>query len=191
MVPENWGWENGPIENFQFVFLLFGIYASWRASRTYKADRRLRTWWLWSIGAWLLIIGREISWGRSLFPITPSGVMPVFKTRQEIWFGPYIHVGVFFALLVVLAGLAWNFDWKKLKATIRIPVYDAVAFCFCFLGFSLFEHDIIDVPDQYNIRMEELGEVIAYWCLACIVYLNGNKPESESGENENDEVAKE
>lgn len=46
MVPESWGWENGVIENFQFVFLFFGVFASWRASKTYNDDPVLKDWWL-------------------------------------------------------------------------------------------------------------------------------------------------
>ena len=178
LVPETWGWENGPIENFQFAFLLFGIYASWRASRTYKDDDVLRGWWLWSILAWLIIIGREMSWGRNFFPATPPGEVPVFLGREELSFGPFIHPLIFFSALILVVGLAWNFDWKKLKTTIRIPVYDATAFVICFLCFTLFEQDVIDVPDEYNMRMEEIGETIAYWCLVNIVYLNGFREKS-------------
>lgn len=174
-IPESWGWENGPVENFQFVFLAFGIYASWRASRTYKDDKLLHAWWLWSIGAWILIIGRELSWGRSFFPSTPPGVAPEFLSKEEIWFGPYVHPCVFLVLVVLLAGLVWNFSWEKLKATVRIPIWDAISFFVCFLCFSLFEQDVIDVPDEYNMRMEEVGETIAYWNLACIVFLNSFK----------------
>lgn len=116
---------------------------------------------------------------------------PLFYRKEELWFGPYIHVCVFFVLVLVLSGLAWNFSYEKLKANVRIPVWDALVFFVCFLGFSLFEQDIIDVPDEYNMRMEEVGEAIAYWSLACIVYLNSFKPVVEKTEKERDDVVKE
>lgn len=101
VLPIDWSWENGPLEMAQnivlaFSFILMMVYA-WRAT-----ERELRQFWLWLSPVWLLMLGRELSWGRVFFPthIGPEG--PVFLAKDQIPFGSFINPAICLIVLVVL-----------------------------------------------------------------------------------------
>lgn len=64
-LPQNAARENGPIENFQLVLLAVGIYLCWQAM---KKTRVSMDKYIWQAGMlfYILLFGRELSWGRAL-----------------------------------------------------------------------------------------------------------------------------
>ena len=73
-LPQNIARENGPIENFQLVLLAVGVYLCWQAMKktNIKYDR-----YIWQAGMlfYILLFGRELSWGRALL-MHDDGTMP-------------------------------------------------------------------------------------------------------------------
>lgn len=87
--PVEWGWENGVVENAQVVVLLAGLFF---AARTWlrgpKGDAS--TLALCLIPVWMLLVGRELSWG-SVF-LDPLGFGPdgpIYSSRV-LWYRPMV-----------------------------------------------------------------------------------------------------
>lgn len=73
-LPVNAGWENGFIESIQLSFLLMG--AGVAAYVGYNEPRAQWRWFAWMvIPVWLLLVGRELSWGAT-FLVAPTGIDP-------------------------------------------------------------------------------------------------------------------
>ncbi|MPN32983.1 hypothetical protein SDC9_180466 [bioreactor metagenome] len=89
LLPLHWGWENGPLENFQVLMLLVGgATAAWAALR--QSDRAVRVFWWMAAVIWLILVGRELAWGAALLP--PMGFDdhgPIISSRV-LWYRPAV-----------------------------------------------------------------------------------------------------
>ena len=86
-LPENLGWENGPLENTQVFILLAGcLFAIWAGYKEKKTQIR----WFWCLSAafWLILVARELSWGAVFMEpleILISGE-PVYSASKQLWY---------------------------------------------------------------------------------------------------------
>lgn len=124
MLPSNWGWENGAVENAQIAVLLLGfMLALWRWVSMPRRDvstgladssvaRRLAAA---AMPFWLLCAVRETSWGATLLTVplpTPEG--PYFTSRL-LWYHPLILP----AVLIVMVGIGIAFFRWRLATPLR------------------------------------------------------------------------
>lgn len=126
------------------------------------------------MATWILILGRELSWGRTFFRISPPGDPPLYIAKGDLSYGFLINPVVGVLIVAVVVGLVWNFRWKKARGNLRVPFWDAAIFVFVTLGFNLAERGFLPVTPPDGMVLEELGETIAYWCLFSVVYFNAN-----------------
>jgi len=104
--PVEWGWENGVVENAQVLVLLAGLFFAFQAWR-HGPKGDASTLALCLLPVWLLLTGRELSWG-SVF-LDPLGFGPdgpIYSSRV-LWYRPLVPP---FAGLLLLGSLwlAWR-----------------------------------------------------------------------------------
>ncbi|BDH46224.1 hypothetical protein TUM12370_22680 [Salmonella enterica subsp. enterica serovar Choleraesuis] len=117
------------IENFQSIWLLFGLFFTWFYSRPKTLPEGMSNFWKWAVLWWLVLFGRGISWGR-------------------VYFRHHNHF-VFHAIAVVLIGslLVMFFRQKELRREVRyklthneIPYWTLFLTILGFLGSDCVEH---------------------------------------------------
>ncbi len=177
-LPAWYGWENGPIENTQVFILIVGAVLSWLASRRNCDNRKIRNLWLWSIPVWLLMVGRELSWGRVFFdPVSIGPEGPTFPSIHEIWYGQYVYPILSIIIIATLIGLWRNFNWVYIKQKMyEISVLDGVLVIVgAIVSQLIFDRDLIMMLKSYSQMLEEWSELIVYWCMVSIVFVAGFK----------------
>lgn len=161
LLPPQWGWENGPLEWLQVVVLSVGLVLSalWAYQARSDNDAAGYRMWFWSLPAWVLIIGRELSWGRVFFLAGMNESGPILLRLSDLRFGYLVHPTL--ALIVVvwlIAGYKHNIyrDIYKLLTRPGFPFNDVimtlVACIIGRIGEKIFHRPVI----------EELAENIAY-----------------------------
>ncbi len=168
--PGWWSWENGPLENGQVVILVSGVILTRFIVRHNAHDRRMRNFWLWTIPLWLLVIARELSWGRVFFePIVIGGSGPVFPALRDVWYGDYVYPVNTVIILTTLVQLWRNCQWSKLRQ-LQFPAVDVVLLIAAALASQLvFEKTLIPAFSAYSQMLEEGAEFIVYWCMVSIL----------------------
>lgn len=154
-LPENIARENGPIENFQLVLIFIGACLCWRAMKnSYNLDK-----YIWQAGIlfYMLLFGRELSWGRALL-MRADGTVP--KWSELGLYGqvahPLIGIAIIYLLFLFYRGRFFSF----LK-NIKIPLWDLI-FLFLFIV-------LVDVSEHYDFSVfhgmidEELFECAMYF----------------------------
>ena len=168
-LPPWWGWENGPIENTQVVILCIGAFVSFFAAQNSQKNRQVRNFWLWQIPIWALVIGRELSWGRVFYPVAIGAKHLSFLSIHQLWYGQFVYPIVAAVTLISLFGLWRNFNrslWEKLN----LPAIDMFLFTLAVIASHyIFEKSVIIALKPYTEVLEELAELIAYWCMVSIV----------------------
>ena len=102
VIPLEWSWENGIIENAQVLVLLAGLVLAGRAWERSPKDGAAMLG-LCAMPVWFLLAARELSWGAVFLPplgFGPEG--PVFSSRVL----PYRPLVPAVAGLLLLASLA-------------------------------------------------------------------------------------
>lgn len=176
-LPSGWGWENGPIENIQVLILAFGLACSLLAAYLSRDDKKIRNLWGYSVLIWLLMIGRELSWGRVFFEpviIGPNG--PGFPSIHQIWYGNFVYPLNTLAIIVLLAGVWRNFEPGNLKRSISISAIDGLVLIIAATASQLvFEKELIPELAFCSQILEEISELLVYWSLVSIVLVAGCK----------------
>ncbi|MEL7634792.1 MULTISPECIES: hypothetical protein [Sporomusa] len=175
LLPEWCGWENGLIENSQVAILIFGAFLSWRLAHHNRDDRQIHNLCLWMIVVWLMMVGRELSWGRVFFePITTGPDGPTFPSIHAIWYGRYVYPVLTVIIISTLIGLWRNFNWEHIKQKVYISTIDGVLLIIAAIASQLiFERNLILLLKPYSQVLEELSELIVYWCMVSILMANG------------------
>jgi hypothetical protein len=98
-VPWHIGNENGIFEIIQSILLVIASFIC--IAKTCRAKGRTRYLWIAGTFFCLLMLGRELSWGRVFFPVDAEGMFPPIKA---IPYGPFVHptVKVLLAATVIL-----------------------------------------------------------------------------------------
>lgn len=176
-LPAWWGWENGPVENTQVVILIVGAVLSFFAARHNYDDSQTCKLWLWTIPVWLLMVGRELSWGRVFFdPVTVGPDGPIFPSIHAIWYGQYVYPVNTVIISSTLYGLWYYCNWSKIKQTWCIPAIDGTLLILAAIASQLvFERNLILALEPYSQLLEEWSEMIVYWCMISILMVTGFK----------------
>jgi hypothetical protein len=115
-LPCSWSWEDGPVENAQVIILAVGMVLSLWWGYKAKAVKHIAfaRFWIWMALGWLILVGRELSWGRVLFVMNPGSHEPAFISLHDLKFGFIIR------LLPIILMLLWVFGLIRSKFY-RIP----------------------------------------------------------------------
>lgn len=155
-LPQNIARENGPIENFQLVLLVIGMCLCWQALKKASVQKDK---YIWQAGMlfYLLLFGRELSWGRALL-MRSDGTMPQWSELGFV--GQLAHpvIGIAIVLLLILfyRGGFWRF-----LTTVKIPMWDLI--------FLVLFVVLVDISEHYDCSIfhgeidEELFECAMYF----------------------------
>lgn len=169
-IPASWGWENGPLEWLQVVILSIGALLSGKWWHEAKTDRQQHCarFFAWSIPLWLLMVGRELSWGRVFFPvgINPASG-PFFAPVSQLPYGPVVYPAIatviLFWLFAVIRYKLWKIPYTLYRQD-RFPAGDFLLVIFSFLLAHFAERML------HFMILEEIGETVAYLALMLTAY---------------------
>lgn len=89
-LPVQAGWENGFFEMLQNVVLGAGVLVSLLMA-TMRRKHVQRNVWLGVALIWLLMLGRELSWGAVFLPpVSMDSISGPYFSSQLLWYRPYI-----------------------------------------------------------------------------------------------------
>lgn len=171
VVPPQWAWENGIIEDGDVVVLGIGFawaLVAWLGTRQRQAALLARC----VVPVWAILIGRELSWGAVLFaPASMTAAGPVF-TSHDLWYRPFVT-----PVLVALA--AWS-AWSAVRCRLdcqlhavlasgRFPWPSLLVVLAAAVGSTCAEGHLtawLAVPHAQ--RFEELVELVGYCALVAV-----------------------
>ncbi|QNP47221.1 hypothetical protein [Diaphorobacter aerolatus] len=118
VLPANWGWENGPLENAQALMLFAGaVTAMWAAVRQTEASTRA-LWWTAAL-VWLVMAGRELAWGAAF--LAPRGFDdhgPIVSS-SVLWYRPAVPWICAALLLIGLTAMWRSSAWSRVVARLH------------------------------------------------------------------------
>lgn len=159
ILPVQAGWENGLIANAQIVLLALGFLSSMDYGYYYFGKKA------YAFGClFLLMMARELSWGRVFFPngkITEMG--PEFISMHNIPGHDVINFFIGLAIFSVALFLYKSVDWKNFFK-IPIPIVTLLIMIIAFFGQILSEKCLfVFLSHARNQIAEELFEAIIYF----------------------------
>lgn len=172
-LPVSWGWENGPLENFQAVILLVGMWVAVMAAWQQRGMSAGNIWWVAAM-FWLGMLGRELAWGAVFLPA--QGFDPESGPRYTssiLWWKPavmWVCLGMLGACaywvlryrLVPRVLMRWlrerAMPWGCLGIFVLAMVLSAMAEGHAKLP-------IFHLPEMTLMAMEEMAECWAYLAL--------------------------
>lgn len=169
-LPLSWGWENSPLEWSQVVILLMGAFLSGKWGQEAKSGGRHQhaRFFTWAIPLWLLMAGREMSWGRVFYPLgTNAETGPFFVTVSQLPYGPIVYpvltiiIGVW--LLAVIRYKLYAIPYELFRQR-RFPIPE-----FLLIIFSIIVANIAEKHMHFEI-MEEIVECVAYLSIILTEY---------------------
>ena len=169
-LPSSWGWEDSPLEWSQVVILSMGALLSvkwWQEAKAAGQYQHAR-FFAWATPLWLLMAGREMSWGRVFYPVGFNETTgPFFLSVSQLPYAPIVYP----AITVVI--VMWLFTVTKHKLYVvpyelfrqgRFPIAE-----FLLVIFSFGVANIAEKLMHYEI-MEEIVECVAYLSLILTAY---------------------
>lgn len=161
-LPSSLGEENGPIEIVQVAVLFIGAFICMGKART--SEGRTRCLWYAGILFFLLLAGRELSWGRVFMePIRP-GIYPPVK---DLPYGPLVHPMIGVTMVAIIALIIRGKIVRYLR-THSIPVTALIlAVITAFLAVD--DEHLNLIPWETDMVIEEFCELLAYALLAYIM----------------------
>lgn len=167
-----WGREGGILENAQVLTLGAGFVAAMLAFRRTRPGRTALLA-LWAAPIWLLLAGRELSWGRVLLPQPGLEATHSLTAHGILWLQHLVRPG---AVLLVLALLlaAWRY---RLDEVVRAGLSRHTPWlCFAValaaaLGSTCAEGHMscsLGLAAGRSVVFEELAELLAYVSLVMI-----------------------
>ncbi|WP_094605091.1 hypothetical protein SPSIL_031380 [Sporomusa silvacetica DSM 10669] len=169
-LPPSWGWEDSPLEWSQVVILSIGalLTAKWQQEAKSDGQYDHARFFIWAIPLWLLMVGREMSWGRVFYPVGIDPITgPSFIPVSQL---PYSSI-VYPVIAAVI--LSWLFAVIKYKLLVvpyklyqqgRFPTGEFLLVIFSFIVANIAEKQL-----HFEI-MEEIVEDVAYLSLIIIAY---------------------
>lgn len=172
MLPSGWGREGGILENAQVLVLMAGAVAGFAAFQRLRPDR-LGLLALWSAPVWLLLAGRELSWGRVLLPAPDSHLATGALMSGLLWLQACVKPGA----IVLALGLLYS-AWRYRIDTIvraafarRMPWLCLAIGLAAALGSTCAEGHMncsFGLVAARSALLEELVELVAYVALFMI-----------------------
>ena len=169
-LPVSWGWENSLLEWLQVAILALGLLLTcvwWQEARS-AGDIPAARFLMWAIPLWLLMIGRELSWGRVFYPSGFHAIDgPSFLPLSQLPYGPFVNPLIAVIIVVWLCGVIKYGLYKvpyKLVQERNFPVTALVITIFAFVSAELGERHL------HLQNMEEFDECLAYLGLILTAY---------------------
>lgn len=169
-LPLTWGWENGPLEWSQVVILATGALLTgywWQEAISSRRFHHARLF-AWAMPLWLLMIGRELSWGRVFFQAGLDPIEgPYFISVAQLPYGKFVYP----VLAIII--LSWLFAVIKYKLYAipyelfrqgRFPTGEFILVILSFVTAYIAEQHL------HKAIMEELVECVAYLSLVLTAY---------------------
>ncbi|MBQ5587785.1 MAG: hypothetical protein IIU73_04115 [Selenomonadales bacterium] len=160
-VPWHIGNENGIFEILQSILLVIASFIC--IAKSCRAKGRTRYLWIAGTIFCLLMLGRELSWGRVFFPVDAEGKFPPI---EAIPYGPFVHPTVKVLLLATVILLIRGRLFTYLR-THKLP-WDMIILLVITIVTVLDADKIRLIPFANDMLVEEMGETYAY---AVFVYL--------------------
>lgn len=118
LLPSAWALENGVVENLQVAVLAFGgLCAAWQARHAAtRADALLAAC---MVPLWMLLAGRELSWGAAFLAPTGDVHGVALYSSRYLWYKPAVAPLATLAVLVVAATMwrhrLWRHAWRLVR----------------------------------------------------------------------------
>lgn len=169
-LPLTWGWENGPLEWSQVVILATGALLTGRWWQEAISSRRFHhaRLFAWAMPLWLLMIGRELSWGRVFYQAGLDPIEgPYFISVAQLPYGKFVYP------VLAMIILSWLFAVIKYKLYAipyelfrqgRFPTSEFILVVLSFVIAYIAEQHL------HKAIMEELVECVAYLSLVLTAY---------------------
>ena len=159
-LPQQYGYENGLLENMQMIVLFIGLYFAFSS----KVNKKF---FIFAGLVLIILMLREVNCGRTLFFPIP-GVENAFYGWKDIKYGYLAHpiYGLYITSVVVY--FLWNklfiTLWHIIK-TVKFPIWDVLLMISGMVGGLYAEHVL------NNMVLEEMTELLFYTALVGIIYL--------------------
>jgi len=167
VIPLEWSWENGVIENAQVVVLLAGLVFAGQAWRRGSRDGAAMLG-LCAMPVWFLLAGRELSWGAVFLPplgFGPEG--PVYSSRV-LFYRPLVPA-IAGVLLLAAFATGWHHGvhryLKRVVAGKGFPWMCVVIVLGAAFGSSAGEGHVPAFARDWIAHsqvLEELSELVGY-----------------------------
>ncbi|MDF2927821.1 MAG: hypothetical protein K0Q75_59 [Anaerospora sp.] len=193
LLPVSWGWENSFLEWLQVVILAVGLVLNckWWHDAKSKGHHESACFLFWASPLWLLMVGRELSWGRVFYPNgfdTVNG--PSFVSLAQLPYGaivnPMLAVIIVVWLFAVIKYDLYKLPYKLLKEK-NFPISE-LAISILALAVAGFGEKKLHLP-----VMEEFDECLSYLGLILTAYCVNKalqtKPSLEQGDGWRNETS--
>lgn len=171
VLPIEYSYENHFLENLEVVILFLGIVICIGKIRDFILYDSIK-FYVASIIIYILMIGRELSWGRVFYPIgMDKNGEQIFVKVHELWYGSVVYpmVGILILIVLILLGV-YFYQSRRQGICWYIPLGEFLFFIVTsILGQCVFDRGLVQFGN-YNQLLEENCEIIAYIALICCTY---------------------
>ena len=171
ILPIEYSYENHFLENLEVVILFLGIVICIGKIRDFILYDSIK-FYVASIIIYILMIGRELSWGRVFYPIgMDKNGEQIFVKVHELWYGSVVYpmVGILILIVLILLGV-YFYQSRRQGICWYIPLGEFLFFIVTsILGQCVFDRGLVQFGN-YNQLLEESCEIIAYIALVCCTY---------------------
>lgn len=171
VLPIEYSYENHFLENLEVVILFLGIVICIGKIRDFILYDSIK-FYIASIIIYILMIGRELSWGRVFYPIgIDKNGEQIFVKVHELWYGSVVYpiVGILILIALILLGV-YFYQSRRQGICWYIPLGEFLFFIVTsILGQFVFDRGLVQFGN-YNQLLEESCEIIAYIALICYTY---------------------
>ncbi|HRM59747.1 MAG TPA: hypothetical protein PK232_07030 [Megamonas funiformis] len=171
VLPIEYSYENHFLENLEVVILFLGIAICIGKIRDFILYDSIK-FYVASIIIYILMIGRELSWGRVFYPIgIDNNGEQIFVKVHELWYGSVVYpmVGILILIVLILLGV-YFYQSRRQGICWYIPLGEFLFFIVTsILGQCVFDRGLVQFGN-YNQLLEESCEIIAYIALVCCTY---------------------
>lgn len=171
VLPIEYSYENHFLENLEVVILFLGIVICIGKIRDFILYDSIK-FYVASIIIYILMIGRELSWGRVFYPIgMDKNGEQIFVKVHELWYGSVVYpmVGILILIVLILLGV-YFYQSRRQGICWYIPLGEFLFFIVTsILGQCVFDRGLVQFGN-YNQLLEESCEIITYIALICCTY---------------------
>lgn len=171
VLPIEYSYENHFLENLEVVILFLGIVICIGKIRDFILYDSIK-FYVASIIIYILMIGRELSWGRVFYPIgMDKNGEQIFVKVHELWYGSVVYpiVGILILIALILL-VVYFYQSRRQGICWYIPLGEFLFFIVTsILGQCVFDRGLVQFGN-YNQLLEESCEIIAYIALVCCTY---------------------
>lgn len=170
-MPREWGYENNLMEMLQnFVLLASVLLCLYFGIKNKKEDEGgYRELWFWASGVFLMLLGRELSWGRVFFPVDYGAEGPVFISIKALYPGIPVHETIAVCGVILFYFMFKVVPFRKILLEVPIPMgMLSLAFVLSFISW-IADRGLITKIENFQL-VEEMCEVGIYTALMSLAY---------------------